>query len=203
KEERKLKGKEYYQNNKEKISLQRKEYRKNHKKEIKEHYQKNKEKILQKKKEYRKIHKEEIDTYNKKYSKCHKEERKKYDKEYRKKHKIKRNKNRNAKLKTDINFKIAFNLRTRLRSAIKNNQKVGSAVRDLGCTIPELKLYLESKFQDGMSWKNYGYWGWHIDHIIPLYSFNLQNREEFLKACHYTNLQPMWAEENFKKGKYI
>jgi hypothetical protein len=71
----------------------------------------------------------------------------------------------------------------------------------LGCSIPELKTYLESKFQEGMSWENWGIYGWHIDHIIPLDAFNLTNREEFLKACHYTNLQPLWAEENLKKGK--
>jgi hypothetical protein len=101
------------------------------------------------------------------------------------------------------NFKLSRNLRTRLKDAIKNNQKSGSAVRDLGCTIPELKLYLESKFQSGMSWDNWSKTGWHIDHIRPLSSFNLTNRKEFLQACHYTNLQPLWAEENIRKGDKI
>jgi hypothetical protein len=73
----------------------------------------------------------------------------------------------------------------------------------LGCTIPELKFYLESKFQPEMTWDNWSYEGWHIDHIIPLDSFDLSNKEEFLKACHYTNLQPLWAEENFKKNNKI
>lgn len=53
-------------------------------------------------------------------------------------------------------------------------------------------------FEPKMTWDNYG--KWHVDHIIPLVRFNLQDRNEFLQACHYTNLQPMWATENLKKG---
>ena len=89
-------------------------------------------------------------------------------------------------------------LRSRLNSAIKRDQKSGSAVKDLGCTIEELKLYLESQFEDNMSWDNHG--EWHIDHIKPLASFDLTNEEELKKACNYTNLQPLWAKDNLKKG---
>jgi hypothetical protein len=103
----------------------------------------------------------------------------------------------------DINFKLKVILRSRLNSAIKNNQKIGSAVEDLGCSIEELKAHIESKFQDGMSWDNWSKDGWHIDHIVPLASFDLTNEEEFKKACHYTNLQPLWAEENYEKSDNI
>ena len=99
----------------------------------------------------------------------------------------------------NINFKIKSNLRTRLRNAIKNNWKRGSAINDLGCTIKELKKHLESKFQPGMTWDNYGKYGWHIDHVKPLSKFNLTDREEFLKVCHYSNLQPLWAKDNLRK----
>jgi hypothetical protein len=54
-----------------------------------------------------------------------------------------------------------------------------------------------------MNWDNYGRKGWHIDHIIPLSNFNLQDREQFLKANHFTNLQPLWAEENLQKSDKI
>jgi hypothetical protein len=76
--------------------------------------------------------------------------------------------------------------------------KAGSPVRDLGCTVPELKLHLEALFQPGMSWDNYG--EWHIDHIKPLAKFDLTDRDQFVQACHYTNLRPLWAEENLSKG---
>lgn len=92
-------------------------------------------------------------------------------------------------------------LRSRFRLALKNNQKTGSAVKDLGCSITELKQYLEAQFQSGMTWDNHG--EWHIDHIIPLASFNLMDKQQILKACHYTNLRPLWANENFKRNQRI
>lgn len=145
------------------------------------------------------------------YYQTHKEERKLYDKKYYQDNKEKlleyhqnrkdiTNQQVKNRLKTDPNFKLAHYLRSRLRKAIKGNYKSGSAVRDLGCTIPELKTRLESMFQPGMTWDNWSIMGWHIDHIIPLDSFNLSDREQFLKAVHFTNLQPLWAEENHTKS---
>jgi len=84
--------------------------------------------------------------------------------------------------------------------AIKKHSKTGSAVRDLGCSIDELKQHLESKFLPGMTWNNYGRFGWHIDHIRPLSQFDLTNPEQLKIACHYTNLQPLWWRDNLSKG---
>ena len=103
-----------------------------------------------------------------------------------------------SRYKTDVQFRLASILRARLYSAIRNKQKTGSAVRDLGCSLSELKQYIESKFEPGMTWKNRGA-KWHLDHIVPLNAFDLSIREQFLQACHYTNLQPLWAEDNFRK----
>mgnify|MGYP000046404661 CR=1 FL=1 len=105
-----------------------------------------------------------------------------------------------SRRRLDVNFRISLSLRSRFCIAIKNNEKTGSAIRDLGCSIQELKQRLESKFQEGMTWDNYGRAGWHIDHIIALSRFDLSNREELLKACHYSNLQPLWAKDNMRKG---
>ena len=191
-EERKLANKEY----------QRK-HRKNHIDEIKKADEKRRRTkgILPRKKyfteEERKLAEKE---YGINYRRTHKEETKKWVENHKKERKIHRDKYWKKKLKTDINFKLASNLRRRLHNALQNNQKVGSAVKDLGCSVSELRLYLESKFKEGMSWDNWGRTGWHIDHIKPLSSFNLQNKDDFLKANHYTNLQPLWAEENIKKG---
>jgi len=151
----------------------------------KKYSEKNREKVLLKKKEYYYKNKEKLKKYAKIYRETHKKQINNYWK---------------IRLKYDVSFKLSCSLRNRLNVAIKINQKSGSAVKDLGCSVPELKLYLESKFQPGMTWENWSRTGWHIDHIVPLSSFNLQNREEFLKACHYTNLQPLWSEENWGKG---
>ena len=96
-------------------------------------------------------------------------------------------------MKTDIKFQLSHRLRTRVRKVLLHRSKVGSAVRDIGCSGDELALYLKNKFTPQMTWPHFMAGLIHIDHIIPLSSFNLENREEFLKACHYTNLQPLWA----------
>jgi hypothetical protein len=98
----------------------------------------------------------------------------------------------------DVNFRIAQNLRVRLRCALKNNSKLSSAVELLGISIEEFKNYLQDKFQPDMSWNNYG--EWHIDHILPISKFDLTNLEGLKLACHYTNLQPLWAEDNLRKS---
>lgn len=99
--------------------------------------------------------------------------------------------------------RLRHSLRSRLNQAIRGNHRTGSAVRDLGCTIAELKIYLESKFLPGMSWSNWSKTGWHIDHIKPLSLFDLSDPEQLKAACHYTNLQPLWAHDNLaKNNKY-
>lgn len=103
----------------------------------------------------------------------------------------------------DIQFKLKVKLRSRLSDAIKNNYKSGSAIRDLGCSVEKFKLWLEMLWADGMSWDNYGKDGWVIDHVKPLSSFNLDNKSEFLKACHFSNLQPLWAKDNLIKSDKI
>ena len=54
-----------------------------------------------------------------------------------------------------------------------------------------------------MTWDNWSLVGWHIDHEIPLYAFDLTDREQLLRACHYTNLQPMWAIDNLEKSNKL
>lgn len=105
---------------------------------------------------------------------------------------------------SDMNMRIANNLRNRVRQAVVIG-KTGSAVTDLGCTVDQLKLHLESKFQSGMNWLNYGNGEgkWNIDHILPLSKFNLTDRAQFLIACNYLNLQPMWYLENIIKSAKV
>lgn len=79
--------------------------------------------------------------------------------------------------------------------------KLKKTTEYLGCSIPELKKHLESQFQEGMSWDNYGRNGWHIDHIVP--SSSASTEEELIKLQHYSNLQPLWETENLKKGSKL
>lgn len=104
----------------------------------------------------------------------------------------------NKKRNTDIGFKLAHNLRSRLNSAVKNGQKRGSAVDDLGCSVDDLARRFEFLFQSGMDWDNYGA-VWEIDHIVPLSKINLEDPETQKCACHYSNLQPLFVFDNRSK----
>ncbi len=102
---------------------------------------------------------------------------------------------------SDLLYKLRIGIRTRLKMTLKNNSFKGKTIEILGMDINSFKIYIESKFLNGMSWDNYGLNGWHIDHIIPLCS--AKTEEEFYKLCHYTNLQPLWAKDNWKKSNKI
>lgn len=167
-----------------------------------EYWLKNKDLLCKKRKEFYLVNKKEILERNRKWRENNREKyleskRKEYYKN-RSKYAENGKKYLNRKLKEDSYFKFVHSLRTRLRIAIKKRYKAGSAVRDLWCSWEEAYNYIQSLFIDGMSWDNYG--EWHIDHKIPLSSFNLQDREQFTKAVHYTNLQPLWAIDNIKKN---
>lgn len=203
--------KKYHQT--EKYKLYTIEYRK------KDSY-KNQKKISDKK--YNETHKKEKKEYDDKYRKIEKniirkkEVGKKYTNtdEYRKMNReVSRKRYKTDKYRKymnnyitkrkliDINFRLIYLLRSRIYHAIKNELKNGSAIKDLGCTIPLLKIHIEKQFKSGMNWNNHG--KWHLDHKIPLSSFDLTNREQFLKACHYSNIQPLWAFDNLSKGSKV
>lgn len=159
----------------------------------------NKDKI----KEYLVINKEHISEVRKKRRECDKasEYQKIYQKQYRldNKEKIKKYKKEYIKnrCKYDVEFKLLQNLRRRLHHALSGERKSLHTLELLGCSIPELKEWLQLKFSIGMTWENYG--KWHVDHIIPCAAFNLSIEEEQKRCFNYTNLQPLWAFDNIKK----
>jgi len=112
--------------------------------------------------------------------------------------------NSRIRRETDMSFAIGICLRTRMAQALRKYQRAQresvttSMRRFLGCTMGELVKYLECRFLPGMSWENRKLW--HIDHIRPLASFDLTDIEQQHLAFHYTNLQPLWAGDNIRKG---
>lgn len=104
----------------------------------------------------------------------------------------------NTRYEENVEHKLGLVLRNRINSLLKRNKKPGSAVRDLGCTLGELRAYLEAQFVEGMTWENWGTL-WQVDHILPLGSFTLTEREQFLTACHYTNLKPLLITDHQSK----
>ena len=165
------------------------QYRDAHRGEIREYFR-----------EYRRNHKDLVAERNSLYRETHREELREKQKRYEQLTKEERRTKRRARWLSDPEYRLSVAMRNRLNRAIRRGARSGSAVRDLGCSIAELRAYLESKFQPGMTWENWSPTGWHIDHVRPLASFDLTDRAQFLQACHYTNLQPLWAAENLKKG---
>ena len=143
-----------------------------------EYYKNNKDKECKRKAEYQSLNQEKQSLWLKTWKK---KERYQY-----------------TRYHTDINFKLKHLIRNRLNNALKvkswiKNSKFSEYI---GCPKDKLIQHIESNFINGMTWENHG--EWHIDHIIPLSIAS--SEEELYKLCHYTNLQPLWAIDNLRKG---
>ena len=105
---------------------------------------------------------------------------------------------RRKKRKTDALWGLIENMRSRIRNVLVKNKKISTTIKLLGCTKEEFKKHIESKFTKGMSWDKLHLI--HIDHIRPCASFDLSDPKQQKMCFHYTNLQPLWAVDNLKKG---
>jgi hypothetical protein len=173
------------------------------------YYVEHKEEFLAKCKQY----KQENSAWKKAYDKQYAQDNKDKIYEYKRQHKLQNwdhynelNRiNSKRRKQEDIQYKLATNLRSRVRTALKYNKKADHSLALVGCTLGELKQWLESQFTDGMSWDN---WGkpeigktrWNIDHSIPVTWFDLSDPNQQRECFNYKNLQPMWWWENIKKS---
>lgn len=174
----------------------------------KEWYSNNREKMLKYHREYRIKNKEYIRELNKDYYKKNKEKRKQSCSEWREKNQEytrlrdreykKKNILKIKEYKSTVNYRIRHRLRQRITAVLKGRKKSMKTMELVGCSVDYLKGFLEAKFKPGMTWNNYG--EWHIDHIVPCVKFDLSIKEEQEKCFHYSNLQPLWAVENLRKG---
>jgi hypothetical protein len=100
--------------------------------------------------------------------------------------------------------KLRWNIRSRLRSALKTGGFSRKTTALVGCTYAEVVKHIESLWLPGMSWDNYGSKSgqWNLDHVKPLAAFHLSDQEQQKAACHYTNIQPLWAKDNFHKNSF-
>jgi len=174
----------------------------------------NSEIVRERNKQYRRVNPE----YDKQYKKENAEKVKEYEKQYRKanpemfREKAKRWREANPERAREVKkryrranplVRVAENLRKRVRNVLMGISKAAPTMELIGCTIEELRHHLESQFTDGMTWDNYGYRGWHVDHIIPCSAFDLTDPEQQKECFNYTNLQPLFAEDNIRKGAKI
>jgi len=146
------------------------------------YYQNNKEKSKKNSKNWQINNPNKFKSINEKYRRSEKgiSTQKKYKK-----------KEYTQKYGKDIKWTLSRNIRTRFNQALKNNFKSGKTLELLGCSLTELKLWLEQQFLPEMSWDNHGVI-WEIDHIKPCASFDLTDTEQQKECFHYTNLQPLF-----------
>lgn len=192
----------YYTINREKLLKQKKEYYNQNKDtillKVKSYQDNNKLKIKEKNKTYRQKHRVRLLEKEKNRRLNNLEFFKEKDRLYYQNNKEKIHAREKKKRQTDPLFKLANNLRRRINHFLKN--KSSNLENIIGLDLQSFKTYIESKFVDGMCWEKVGK-EIHIDHIIPLCS--AKNEDELIKLCHYTNLQPLWAKDNLKKGKKV
>ena len=183
--------KEYLLKNKEKIAIQKKEWKKRNKEKVKlsdkKHYLKTREKRIKYQREYRLIHLRENRESVRKYY-------------FKNKERLSKNNTRNAKerRKTNPSLRILDSLRSRMLHALKGKNKSASTMELIGCTIEELRRHIESKFEPWMTWKNHGLWD--IDHIKACANFDFTHPEQQRACFNWSNLQPLEHIANIKKG---
>jgi hypothetical protein len=106
---------------------------------------------------------------------------------------------RATKQATDPVWRVRRCLRKRIWDAVRGRAGKSARTMELvGCSAPELIAHLEKQFSPGMSWENYG--KWHVDHKKPCSAFDLTDPEQQRLCFNYTNLQPLWALDNIRKG---
>src|SRR6266436_1563626 len=119
------------------------------------------------------------------------------------------NENRRKRLKirrmTDPAFRALINLQSSFHKRMRNRKVKTTEDRLLGCSLKSFRIYLESLFEPGMTWENYGKGDgkWQVDHIMPCAIFDLSKPEHQKRCWHFSNLQPMWQHDNARKHTSI
>jgi hypothetical protein len=140
--------------------------------------------------------------HNRAYYQRNKERLVPYHAQWKKDNPKKFAKHRRTYKRKNPHVRIGNSLRRRVSRLLGASQSRGRYRKLIGCSPQDLMLSLECRFEPGMTWQNYGS-AWHIDHILPLSSYDLTDPTQQREAFHYTNLQPLWASANMAKGDTV
>ena len=198
----KERGRAYRERNKERIRLAKRAYREQNAAAIRQakraYREQNAAAIAAGDKQYREKNREAIRLAKRAYRAEHAAEIAARDSKYKRSHRVEINAKKRKRTKHDIHFRLVNNLRKRVHNALHGRSKAAHTMDLLGCTAEQCYAHLEMQFTPGMSWDNRT--EWHIDHIRPIASFNLEEPGQQRACFHYTNLQPLWARDNLRKG---
>jgi hypothetical protein len=108
----------------------------------------------------------------------------------------------NAKRRATVSGRLNVRVGNAVRASLNGSKGWRPTFDLLPYTIEELKTHIERQFTQGMTWERFMAGEIHIDHIRPLAIFDFQSTDSssFLQAWAITNLRPLWAQENLKKG---
>ena len=195
--------------NKDRLKEYRESVKEKRSEKFKSWYSENKDIKKQINKDYYDNNKLKVREKVSEYYENNKDRKLEYQKRYQSENKDKRNKQLSERRQNDVIFRLTTNIRNLINNSFYESgySKKSKTQEILGCSYDEFKIYLESKFENWMTWENRGIYtgelnvGWDIDHVMPL--SNAQSENEIVELNHYTNLQPLCTKINrdIKKDK--
>jgi hypothetical protein len=160
------------------------------------------ERIREHKKSYWAANKERFQEKHRAYQSANRERVRAANNAYQKSNRVSINDRNRTRYQLEPQFRSSLLLRNRMNQALAQAGAIKSAslLKLLGTDKAGLIAHLEAQFTEGMTWDNWARDGWHVDHIKPCASFDLTDPEQQKLCFHYTNLQPLWGEENLRKS---
>ena len=215
-------NKKYYQENADKLKQQTQKYKQENADKIIKHRQENTDRNKERCKKWKKDNKDKVSEYNKKYRQENKDEIKEREikykqenpdkikqtsKKYYQTHKCEHNKNTGKCIICNLSLYLINIQRGQIWRCLKlsTQNKTKSSIEYLGCDADYFKDYIQKKMDiyNQTAEVKMDFTNIHIDHIKPISVFNLDDEEEFLDCCNYTNLQPLLSKDNLiKKNKW-
>jgi hypothetical protein len=142
-------------------------------------------------------HRSVIETNRSRWRAAHREQARAYKRHYER------------RARSEYRYNLLSTMRSRVAAALKASRRRGKAVTDrgamrlVGCSIDALMRHLESLFEDGMTWGNFGRGGWHIDHVYPVGRADMSDAAQVRAAFNWQNCRPLWARENLRKNAKV
>lgn len=167
------------------------------------YYYKNRDKCMSRHRKYVSANREQLRNYSREYEAKNKEARNAKCRQYDKTNRAKITQKHVNRYRINPSVRIRHCLRNRISKALSGVNKSKTTMQLLGCSIEDFWIYLESKFESGMSRENYGKI-WEVDHIMPIAIFDLSKPDHQRRCFHFSNLQPLFVKDNrIKKAKII
>lgn len=162
----------------------------------KKYYEANKLRILAKNAEYRTAHDNSIKAQRREYRARTRDYIALKNRQYLP---IKKQKIKERRL-VDDDFRLAEVIRSKVHKLLRG---IPTSYKELlGMDLDGFRDWMAFQFEPGMTWDNYGH-EWQIDHVLPMSRFDLAESRNRAICFGWTNLQPLWTNDNRLKSNHI